>query len=1047
MTDQKNSKLTLNVDFHVANAHIVTGLPQRKGVNPNICQLYTEIKYVKDVSCVGHLPSVKLVTDAQHAVLDPPVGARLNQCWKKWSKSGNHSEGGLHAPLPVQTPLDKVSDCNKQLPQSNQTVLPFRGTVSADKQKCSRTGGQSKFIGDLQPAIFGTQTQQPVETHPRPEHLEHLFKHRVVQDGDPRDHKNLPPSRGVGHLHRFQRCILPYTHSQSVQEVHAFSPPGSVLSVQSPSLWPFHSSHGVHSGGQRGQTHGPSEGYKDPPVPRRLAGESLYPPYLSPAYSNPSHTLSGIRVAGEQGKVRTGSQTGLQLVRLPVRPKRAQGQTNRRTLAGLDRQDQINDVGSGMSSPEIHVPRRSPHSNRKTSPLRTTPHETHTVALEKQLEGPRVTGKGYPGPQVPLPPSKVVAGGKQCATRSTITPSKTCSADLYRRIKRRVGRSLGRPHCKRNLVPSREQVTHKPLRAKSSISSSKGVSNPGLQQDSVDSYRQHNSGCLYQQRRGDEVGVTVCPTVENPVLVHQTAGNPQGTSHPRLAERDSRQAIQTWPDHSNRMVTSSSSVPSCMLKVAPATSGPVCNQIQQQTAPVCVTGARPPGLRSGCTQPLLGGPGPIRLPTGSHLGQSGGEAPGLPLQQNNSDCPRVAQHALVLGPGNNVKPDPTVSAQHTQPSVSAIQPGPSQEPVESEPTCLAPRASAIKEQGFSEAVAARIEAPQRRSTRSVYEAKWTIFTKWCLSNQVDFRAPPLKAIADFLLHLFQDKKLQPGTIDGYRSAIADKLGNSTINVSKDENLTRLLDSFHRDRPKGRRGIPSWNLSLVLHQLTKAPFEPLKESSLKHLTFKTVFLLALGSGKRRSEIHAWLHKNIRHQSDWSKVSLYPSPSFLSKNQLAKEGPDRVAPVVIPALAPSLDRSLKGDRSLCPVRALRYYLDRTADLRQNKELVFVSFKKGFDKDISPATISSWIKQTVVLCYELSDQEALTLHQVKAHDVRAFAASKAFQSGISLDQILSACHWKSHNTFTQFYLKDVAWADSELFHLGPVVAAQQVHHQAQN
>ena len=78
--------------------------------------------------------------------------------------------------------------------------------------------------------------------------------------------------------------------------------------------------------------------------------------------------------------------------------------------------------------------------------------------------------------------------------------------------------------------------------------------------------------------------------------------------------------------------------------------------------------------------------------------------------------------------------------------------------------------------------------------------------------------------------------------------------------------------------------------------------------------------------------------------------------------------------------------------------------------------------------------------------SRKEALSLHQVKAHDVRAFAASKAFQSGISLDKILSACHWKSHNTFTQFYLKDVAWADSELFHLGPVVAAQQVHHQTQ-
>ena len=80
--------------------------------------------------------------------------------------------------------------------------------------------------------LFGTQTQQPVETDPRPEHLEHLFEHRDVQDGNPRDNKNLPPSRGVGHIHRFQRSILPHTNSQSVQEVHALSPPGSVLPIQ-----------------------------------------------------------------------------------------------------------------------------------------------------------------------------------------------------------------------------------------------------------------------------------------------------------------------------------------------------------------------------------------------------------------------------------------------------------------------------------------------------------------------------------------------------------------------------------------------------------------------------------------------------------------------------------------------------------------------------------------------------------------------------------------------------------------------------------------------
>ena len=140
---------------------------------------------------------------------------------------------------------------------------------------------------------------------------------------------------------------------------------------------------------------------------------------------------------------------------------------------------------------------------------------------------------------------------------------------------------------------------------------------------------------------------------------------------------------------------------------------------------------------------------------------------------------------------------------------------------------------------------------------------------------------------------------------------------------------------------------------------------------------------------------------------------------------------------------LDRSQKEDRSLCPFRALRCYLDKTQDLRNNKELVFFSFKKNFSKDIS--TISSWIKQTVILCYQLSDQESLALQEVSAHDVRAFVASKAFQGGISVEQILSACNWKLHNsdnTFTQFYLKDVAWADLELYHLCPVVAAQQIH-----
>ena len=40
------------------------------------------------------------------------------------------------------------------------------------------------------------------------------------------------------------------------------------------------------------------------------------------------------------------------------------------------------------------------------------------------------------------------------------------------------------------------------------------------------------------------------------------------------------------------------------------------------------------------------------------------------------------------------------------------------------------------------------------------------------------------------------------------------------------------------------------------------------------------------------------------------------------------------------------------------------------------------------------------------------------------------------------MQACHWKGHNTFTNFYLKDLTWLDNDNnMYLGPVEVAQQV------
>ena len=123
---------------------------------------------------------------------------------------------------------------------------------------------------------------------------------------------------------------------------------------------------------------------------------------------------------------------------------------------------------------------------------------------------------------------------------------------------------------------------------------------------------------------------------------------------------------------------------------------------------------------------------------------------GSGLSQDNSDSSRLAQHALVLGPGQSLCVDSTQSSSAKGSGHAALQQAGSQESQQPEPSCLAPRASAIQEQGFSDEVAARIEAPQRLSTRAVYKSKWVIFVKWCDSNQVDFGSPSVNQTVDFL---------------------------------------------------------------------------------------------------------------------------------------------------------------------------------------------------------------------------------------------------------------------------------------------------------
>ena len=956
--------------------------------------------------------------------------------------SSFHSKGGLQPAIQIKTSSHQGSNHSEQLCQSGKKPFPQRGTDLSPRKVGSGASPGPVFSRFLQPAVFSTQTGKQVEAYFRSESVEQVPQNRHIQDGNSGNHPDLATERGVGDLAGFQRRILSHPYSPPVEEVHEILSQQKSVPIHCPSLRVGHGSSRVHQDSQGGQTYGSEQGYKNPPVPRRLVTESPFEGDWSPSHPGSFVALPRTGLASQPQKVGTESSTGLYLRRLPVRPVDGSGFTNSRKMGKLASETTVFKDPGQLHGKAVHVLDRTLDSHRETGQVRSSPHASHSVAPKKTLAGARGPRESHSATFLSATSPRLVVRRGKCIKGPTLASIKSRPSTVYRRIKRRLGRSLRGLYGKRRLVRSRKPASYQLLGTQGSFSGPQEFRTSLPEPDCLGGDRQYNCGRLYQQTRGYEIRLSLCPSLETPFLVPSQRNSSESQAHSGSTECHSRQALPTQSGDPDRVVPVPTGVQSLVFQLGPAADRSFCHQIQSQASQVCLSSSGFDSLGGGCSQPYMGQPERVRLSPSlpAHSGHiQTGESR---FSQDDLNRSGLAQHALVLGSDQSIKSNSLQSSLREESVDSTVQRPSPQELESSESACLAPRASSIRRQGFSEEVAARIEAPQRSSTRAVYKSKWAIFVKWCESSQVDFRAPSLKQVADFLLYLFKERQLQPSTIEGYRTAIADMLGNDPVHFGKDESLTRLLDSFHRDKPKGRRGVPAWNLSLVLHQLTKAPFEPMRKASLKHLTFKTVFLLALGSGKRRSEIHAWLYRNIRHQENWSQVSLYPSPSFLSKNQLARDGPSAVAPVVIPALAPSLDRSLKEDKSLCPVRALRYYLDRTKDLRSGKDLVFVSFRKSFQKDIVPATVSSWIKQTVLLCYQLSDHEAQNIHQVRAHDVRAFAASKAFQGGVSLDQILSACHWKAHNTFTQFYLKDLAWADSELYHLGPVVAAQQIH-----
>ena len=130
---------------------------------------------------------------------------------------------------------------------------------------------------------------------------------------------------------------------------------------------------------------------------------------------------------------------------------------------------------------------------------------------------------------------------------------------------------------------------------------------------------------------------------------------------------------------------------------------------------------------------------------------------------------------------------------------------------------------------------------------------------------------------------------------------------------------------------------------------------------------TCVLLALATGKRRSEIHAlsrdvpWLNGDVR------SVEISPVPEFLSKTHMITNGLGALKPIILSSLDEVVDLEDNEERLLYSVHTFEYYMKRSAQYRlPEQERLFISYRRETVRDILRQTVSCYNKETVVLAY---------------------------------------------------------------------------------
>ena len=597
-----------------------------------------------------------------------------------------------------------------------------------------------------------------------------------------------------------------------------------------------------------------------------------------------------------------------------------------------------------------------------------------------------------------------------------------------------LGRSPARPKGVREMVGGGANVAHQSSRDEGSLARTAIFSEDSHRPSSDSNVRQLDSSSVRQQARRNAFSFHVRAD-QSPSQMDRGHRCPFGSKIPaRTEQRPSGSLKPSGSGHCNGVDSPPSGGEGTPELVGLAVDRPVRVETQRSATGLLLPSPGRPGGSRGCVSASLGQPGRVCVSTlcsaregsvtstavSKLFDDSGSSSLGRQGLVRGSTAPADASTSRSASVGRRRSPAPQRSTPPRRPRVETSR--------------VATVKQLLRKSGFSRGAASDMSRCVRESTSNVYQSKWLAFCNWCRGRGVAPVSASVPLIVDFFRHLVRDKGLSVPAVRGYRASLNSVFALKGRDLAASREVSMLFRSFYKTARPERLRHPNWDVSLVLQSLTRAPYEPLRSADERFLAQKTLVLIALASAKRIGELHA-LSYRVSHSRAWGEVSFVFVPGFVAKTQDPSSQDPRFDSFTIPALLKARDNP--NGRLLCPVRAVKLYLRRTAPHRPACERLFLTTGPN-PKEIAKNTISFWLRKTIARAYELAGR-SLPIPAPRARETRGIAPSLLYRKNFALPQVLSAGTWRRHTTFTRHYLRDLAHKSLDTYHLGPVVAAQ--------